>query len=131
MSRKTCLVHHIFKFPLLMALMACIIPSSAWGQAVSGTILGSVTDPTGARVPGIQVSAFNVNTGVRQTATTDSEGNYLFPVLQVGEYRVEAESSGFRKFVREGIILDVNRNARVDITLAVGSVAEEVTLTIS
>jgi hypothetical protein len=109
---------------LLLVTTATVAPLCA--QGVAGTILGTVTDPTGARVPGATVVAINVLTGETHTATTNQEGDYLFPVLPIGEYRIEVEAQGFKKFVRQGITLTVNRNARVDVPLEVGQVTEEV-----
>src|SRR5258708_28972628 len=87
-------------------------------QATTGTILGSVTDSSGAQLPKSSVQAINTLTGSVQTITADAEGNYIFSALPVGEYRIEAEAPGFKRFIHAGIILDVNRNARVDVVLA-------------
>jgi len=89
----------------------------------------TVTDSSGAHLPKSSVQAINTLTGSVQTITTDAEGNYIFSALPVGEYRIEAEAPGFKRFIHTGIILDVNRNARVDVVLAVGQVHEVVEVT--
>lgn len=109
---------------ILMA--AWITPSPMWGQGVSGTILGSVSDATGARIPGASVAVTNVQTGQTNRTTTNEVGDYLFPVLPGGDYRVEVESPGFKRFIRQGITLSVNQNARVDAVLEVGEVSEQI-----
>src|SRR5689334_14130714 len=109
---------------LLPLILMAVLPAAA--QSVTATIVGTVSDPTGARVAGAPVQAVNTLTGDIHRTASDAGGDYLFPVLPVGQYRVEAEMSGFRRFVREGIQLSVNRNARVDISLEIGQVAEEV-----
>ena len=114
-----------------LALPAALILVLLWGtvclqaQSVTGTILGTVADSSGAAVAGITVTAINTLTAASRTVTSDADGNYLFRSLPVGEYTVEAEAPGFKKFSHAGIILDVNRNARVDITLEVGQVTEK------
>ncbi|MGH9469045.1 MAG: carboxypeptidase regulatory-like domain-containing protein [Terriglobia bacterium] len=95
-------------------------------QAVTGTILGTVTDASGARVPGATIKAVNSLTGISRTTTADSQGDYIFPALTVGQYRIEADVSGFQRFVREGVGLSVNQNARVDVVLRLGQVTQSV-----
>ncbi|MEK7408286.1 MAG: TonB-dependent receptor [Acidobacteriota bacterium] len=112
-----------------IATLLLLSASALLAQAVTGTILGTVTDPTGAVVPGAAVKAVNVLTGETKTASTDPAGNYLFVSLPVGEYRIEVEAAGFMKFIRQGIVLTVNRNARADIALQVGQVSEQLQVT--
>lgn len=111
--------------PVLICLLVAAC-AAALAQGVTGSILGTVSDPSGARVAGATVNATNTLTGESRTATTNELGDYLFPVLPVGQYRIEVELQGFKKFVREGIGLSVNRNARVDAVLEIGRVTEEV-----
>jgi hypothetical protein len=93
---------------------------------VTATILGNSRDSTGAVVPGVKVTATNVDTNLSQTTLTDAAGEYRFLSLPVGTYRVDAELSGFQKFTTGNIILAVDQQRRVDITLQVGSVQESV-----
>ena len=112
---------------LVLALML-LLPVVAIAQAVKGTLLGTVTDTTGAGVPGATVTVTEVQTGISRSATTNASGNYVFSNLKDGVYRVEAELSGFRKTVHENVKVDVNTTVRVDLALQVGSLAEAVTV---
>jgi hypothetical protein len=113
------------------ALFVLCCAYSAFGQGNTGSILGTVFDQTGAVVPNANITVSNARTGVRSSTTTDSLGNYLFQFLIPGEYRLEAESSGFKKFVRESLVLEMNRQLRVDITLETGALTETVSVTAS
>ena len=108
---------------------AVLAASAVWAQGVTGSILGSVEDATGARVPGAAVAVTNMATGESRSAKADAEGNYLFPALSIGRYSLRAEAAGFKTFVSENIILDLNQNARINARLEVGSVSEQVKVT--
>ena len=99
-----------------------------FGQAVS-QISGTVTDASGAVVPGVQVVATQTDTGAKRTAESDAAGAYLFTNLPVGPYRIEASKSGFRTYAQSGIVLQVNSNPEVPITLNVGQTSETVEVT--
>ncbi len=99
-----------------------------FGQANSGSIRGTVTDPSGAVVASARVALTNVKTGVLQNAVSNGSGDYVFEFLPPGDYRVEAEVPGFKKFVRESVTLDVARQLRVDVGLEAGQVSETVTV---
>lgn len=102
----------------------------ASGQVVSGQITGVVTDTTGAVVAGATVDAVNVQTNVKRQTSTDSSGVYRVFNLIPGTYTVSVEKTGFRKFVRENIVVTVDNIVRVDIpSLQVGAVTESVTVT--
>src|SRR6266404_3942241 len=87
----------------------------AFGQAVSGSLLGAVTDNTDATVPSATVSIFEVNTGTVRTANTSESGNYVFPDLAPGTYTVAASKPGFKKVTRERVDVLVNTSVRVDL----------------
>ncbi len=74
-------------------------------QRASAGIYGSVTDSQGAVVPGATVTLLQVTTNQVRTATTSQAGEYLFPLLPVGEYRVSVEQSGFKKYTQTGLLL--------------------------
>src|SRR3989442_315190 len=109
-------------------LMVLIFAACAFGQANPGSIRGTVSDSSGAVVPGAKIVLANVRTGVQSSSMTDGLGAYLFEFLPPGEYRVEAEVAGFKKFIRENITLDVARQLRVDIGLEAGQVTETVSV---
>ena len=112
---------------LVMTMLLCGI--CLFGQANTGSIRGTVSDSTGAVVPSAKISLTNVKTGVQSTVATDGLGDYLFEFLPPGDYRIEAEVAGFKKFVRENITLDVTRQLRIDIPLEAGQVTETVSVT--
>jgi len=99
---------------------------SVWGQAVTGSIFGNVADPTTGAVAHATVRAINTGTSETHVTNTDNQGAYVFPSLPIGQYRVEAEAAGFKKSVREGVTLALNQNARVDLSLEVGTITQEV-----
>jgi carboxypeptidase family protein/TonB-dependent receptor-like protein len=97
-------------------------------QVTTGTILGVVTDSTGAVVPGASLNLKNVETGISRTATSDNTGRYRAAQLALGSYEVTVEASGFQTAVRSGITLTVGREATVDFALQVGAVSERITV---
>ncbi len=99
-----------------------------FGQGNTGSILGTLTDATGAVVPGAKIQISNTRTGVSLDTTTDSVGNYLFNFLQPGIYKVDAEVSGFKRFTRENISLEMSRQLRIDIALETGQITETVSV---
>src|SRR5947207_5428595 len=111
------------------ALIAFIFAACVFGQANTGGIRGVVSDSSGAVVPGAKIVVTNVRTGVQSSSATDNLGAYLFEFLPPGEYRIEAEVAGFKKFIRENVTLDVARQLRVDIGLEAGQITETVSVT--
>src|SRR5437660_5547648 len=89
---------------------------------VTGSILGAVTDAGAGVLPGVQVTATNLETNQRQSTRTDNVGQYRILALPVGKYKVEAAAPGFQKFVETAIDVTVNQQRRVDIVLQVGNV---------
>ena len=98
-------------------------------QGLFGTISGTITDRTGAIIPGAQVMVANINTSVVATAETNSAGVYNIPNLNPGVYRVEASAKGFKNAVRSGIVLNVSANPMINVTLEIGAATETVTVT--
>ena len=90
---------------------------AAHAQTVTGTILGVVTDPSGAVVPGASVAAINRATGFSRSAKSDREGNYLITFLPPGAYSVQANGAGFERTVRENITVQADEHARADFAL--------------
>ncbi len=112
----------------LITGIGVLVPSTVSAQAVTGTLLGNVTDSTGAAVPGATVTATETRTNVSRTAVANETGYYLFTSLQNGIYTVEAELQGFKKVVREAVPVDVNTTIRVDLRLEVGQLTETVSV---
>lgn len=118
-------------FALLCSLYLIGTGPAASAQITSATVLGAVTDTSGAAVPNAKVTATNVATGREYSATTDTRGEYVIPSLPIsGSYQVGIEAQGFEKFVQSGIVLQLNQHARVDVTLKVGSTSETVHVTL-
>lgn len=112
-------------FSILLA-----IPSILFAQAgATGTILGTVTDSTGAVVPNARITVTNTATQVSSKTTTNSVGDYNVPALNPGTYTVAAEASGFQKGVISAFTLTVNQHARVDLSLRPGAVTQTVMTT--
>jgi len=99
------------------------------GQRVYGTIGGTATDASGAAVAEASVTLTNLDNGGKQSITTDSSGSYTFVNIQPGRYKLEAEKTGFKKFVREPILVQIESGLRVDISLVVGAQTETVEVT--
>src|SRR5215831_7871552 len=98
-------------------------------QVTTATIAGVAQDSSGAVIPGVSVTAKNLETGLTRTATTDEGGRYTVPELTLGNYEVEAQLPGFQTEVRSGITLTVGRSALVNFALKVGQLADRVTIT--
>jgi hypothetical protein len=89
-------------------------------------VSGTVTDSSGAVIPGAQVSMTETDKGLTHTVSTNSAGRYALPNLPVGPYRLEVKSSGFRDYVESGIVLVVNNNIEINVTMQVGPVTQRV-----
>jgi hypothetical protein len=102
--------------------------TAAWAQAVRGGLVGNVTDQSGLALPGVTVTITETSTNINSSTTTNESGYYNFPSLKDGTYKVVAELGGFKKIVRNGIIVDVNTTIRVDLKMEVGAIEEAVTV---
>src|SRR5580658_1753109 len=102
--------------------------ASALWAADGGSLLGTITDPSGRPVPEVRVTATDPATTVTQTITTDTRGFYSFQSLPVGRYDVEADASGFKPLRRTGVVIDVDSKVVVDASLAIGERTDAVTV---
>ncbi len=98
-------------------------------QSSFGSIVGTVTDPSGGTIPGATVDLTNTGTSEKRSVTSDSSGNYSFVNVSPGTYRVEVQQPGFKRYSREPIRIEVESAVRVDSTLEVGAASETVTVT--
>ncbi|HEY2931552.1 MAG TPA: carboxypeptidase-like regulatory domain-containing protein, partial [Acidobacteriota bacterium] len=108
---------------VLLGLVIC------YGQTVTGTLSGTVSDATRATVPGATVTATNVNTGIETVTTTDLNGNYIFPSLNPGTYAITVTMPGFKSTLISNIKLLVDQKASVDAQLEVGEVSTKIEIT--
>jgi len=115
--------------PVLFALLIALVPSVAHAQFDAATMLGRITDPSGAAVPGATVTLTNTATGVQAVTVSDTSGAYQFLNVRVGTYRVEAELSGFSTAVAPEVNVTVNARQRVDLALQIGGVGETIEVT--
>jgi len=106
--------------------IAAVSALAAFAQTDSTQILGLVTDPTGAVISGATVTAKRVATGDVRSTTSNETGNYIFPLLNIGEYEVTVTAPGFKSEVRTGIVLQLQQKARLDFALQVGQQVERV-----
>lgn len=115
---------------LFLVVLALTGPGpSAYAQIVTGSISGFVRDPSGAAVPNVAVSAKLTDQQAGRSATTNSDGYYTFLALPPGPYELTFEAQGFQRERRTGLQLTVNQNLRVDASLSVGKLEEQVTVT--
>ena len=122
--RSTC------RFCTAPFLLLCVLWAFPNAHAqVASSITGSVTDPTGAVIPGATVTATNEGTNVPVSRQTNSDGLYLIPELLPGFYTVTAEAKGFTKLVNQHVELTVGYTQRLDFRLNVGEVTQEITVT--
>lgn len=110
----------------VLLLLACLFCAALCSAQVSANLSGVVTDQSGAAVSGATVVARNVDTGIARSTTSDQSGLYRLFALPVGQYEVRVKKDGFAEGVRTGIRLAVGQEARVDLSLRVGQVSEEV-----
>ncbi|MGA9480816.1 MAG: TonB-dependent receptor [Candidatus Acidiferrales bacterium] len=110
-------------FALLLVLLGAV---SSYAQTFRGSILGTVTDTSGAAVVGATVTIHNVATGIDRITQTNVDGSYLVPELQIGTYDVTVEMNGFQKTVTKGVVVDVASEKRIDATLKPGQVNQQI-----
>src|SRR3972149_3732524 len=107
----------------LFSVIACT--SVVWAQSTA-QISGTVTDQSGAILPGVEVTATQTDTGIARSTVTNETGIYVLPNLAVGPYRLEAGLPGFRTYARTGIVLQVGASPVINVVLEVGQVSETV-----
>jgi hypothetical protein len=112
-----------------LAFSLSLVAGSPLGAQTTTAIRGAVTDPSGAAVPNAHVVATETSTNQTREANTSTAGEYTLEFVPIGTYQVEVTASGFRKFVRQGIELEINQVTRVDAALSVGPASDAVTVT--
>ena len=119
-------MHSLWRALVGAAFGVLCVSSMALGQGSTAQINGTVRDDSGGVLPGATVTATQTDTGFERSVTTDSAGAYTLPNLPLGPYRLEVTLRGFRSYAQTGIILQVNANPVINVTLSVGQVSETV-----
>src|SRR5438093_3029630 len=117
---------HVRKVVWLVIFAMCV---QGFAQGNTGRVLGNISDPTGALIPGATVTITDVDRGTSRTVVTDEAGAYNAPSLPPGTYRIRAELSGFKTIERTNVVLEVGRELKIDVTLEPGAVNEKITVT--
>jgi hypothetical protein len=111
---------------LACALLMAVTGLQVAAQQITGSIRGTVVDPSGAVVQAVTVSAQQTETGLTRTVITDRDGAYVLIELPIGHYQIRAEAKGYQKYLQEGITLDINETATVGIRLKLGAETQQV-----
>jgi hypothetical protein len=109
---------------ILVVVLLSSAAVSGFAQVDTGNLVGTIKDPSGAVLSGVTVTATNIDTAVSTVVKSEPTGNFVITPLKIGRYSVSVEASGFRKEVRQNIVLDVQQTIRLDFTLQVGSVTQ-------
>src|SRR3984957_10798320 len=112
----------------LAVLLLAVVALSFTAKAQDATIVGTITDPSGAAVPNVKVSATSIETGLVSTAVTSDSGAYVLPELRIGHYDIKAEASGFKVAEQKGLVLQVGDRTRIDFQMQLGGAQETVTV---
>jgi len=111
-----------------LMLVSLFFSLAAYAQTDAATLVGTVSDGSGAVLANEVVTIVNVDTNARTVVKTDANGNYTATPLKIGSYTVAVQATGFKEVTRTGIVLNVQDRVRVDFTLQVGSVNEQLTV---
>ena len=99
-----------------------------FAQSDRGTITGSITDPSGALIPGAKITLTNVETDTRSETVSTNTGNYTLPALPVGNYTLKVEHEGFSTYLQTGIHVQVAVTTRIDVALQVGQSTQSISV---
>ncbi|HNJ41791.1 MAG TPA: carboxypeptidase-like regulatory domain-containing protein, partial [Acidobacteriota bacterium] len=109
-----------------LAFALCLFPSVAWGQAATGQLRGTVTDPSGAILAGATVTVTNQDTGVSRDVTSNESGDYLVTLLPPGTYRIEVKIEGFKQFTLDNVPVRITETTVANAKLEVGAGTSEI-----
>src|ERR1035437_3727734 len=117
------------KIPAALLILTACLTTGLIAQDISGTIGGTILDPSGATVPSAKVTITNTDRNqVLRTITTDPTGSYSAPLIPVGQYAIKVEVKGFKTETRTGVALNVSDDLKINFTLQVGSMTDVVTV---
>jgi len=112
-----------------LSIALLVVSQVSWAQEVTATLVGTITDPSGAPIKGATVTATDANRGTLWTAQTNDSGSYSLQRLPIGIYSVKVAATGFDTAIYPTFTLQINQTARVDVTMKVGQVSESVEVT--
>jgi hypothetical protein len=115
-----------FALACVLCFLLAVFCNVAFAQ--EATIVGTITDPSGATIPSVTITLVNTDTGISRAITSNSDGQYVVPELHIGHYDVRAQANGFKADERKGVVLNVGDRERIDFRLEVGNVKETVTV---
>lgn len=118
----------MLKFVFMAPLFLVLLPGQTCAQSFNATISGMITDPSGAAVPGAQLTLRAVSTHAVSTTTSGNDGLYSFPNLVATGYELTVQAAGFKEVVQRGIVLSINQQVRVNVALEVGGAYQTVTV---
>jgi len=113
---------------ILSAALVALFSVGAWSQTQLATVSGTITDPSGAVVPGVSVTIVSQGTGLKRSALTDTAGEYRFAGLPIGNYSLRVEKAGFQSQVREGVDLNSAVEVTINLQLAIGDISQQTTV---
>jgi len=121
----------LYRRCMLLAALAVLFSVRAWPQTQLASVFGTITDPSGAVVPGVTVTIVSQNTGLKRAALTDTAGQYRFAGLPTGSYSLRIEKSGFQSQIREGVTLTSATEVMINSQLAIGGISQQTTINAS
>ncbi len=128
MSQHTFVRARVFFFLIAAFGILFVTNGRVWAQAQTATITGTITDPSGAALPGAKIVATETSTNVSHSTVTNAQGEYSIPDLPVGTYNVQASQSGFQTTIQKGVNLTVGATVLVNLSLPVGEVSQTVSV---
>ena len=117
-----------YRLCIQAVVLATLFSAGAWAQTQLATVSGIITDPSGAVVPGVNVSVVSQGTGLKRSALTDTAGEYRFAGLPTGNYSLRLEKTGFQSQVREGVQLNSAVEVTINSQLALGDLTQQTTV---
>ncbi len=111
---------------LLALLLGLLVVAPVWGDSTTGTVHGVVKEQSGGVIPGVEVLLINQGTNVRTTVLSDDEGGFVLNLVPPGQYALEVSHPGFRTAVVKGVLVEINKNTRVDVLLTVGELSNSI-----
>src|SRR5689334_2897535 len=120
------------RLSITLAFLLCIsISGNVLAQTSNATLGGTVSDTTGALIPGVEISATNTGTGIVSTTVTNESGAYNFPSLQTGAYSLKAELPGFQTQTMTNVNLGISQQVRLNFKLEVGGLSQQVEVSVA